>query len=145
MVPEPDDRSAAFVPAGPARATRSVAWAPHDASSRERISDPPGASRDHGYCQVLSRSLIRAQLGLSLLCLAFALAVTVSFPELCALLPGLVAVRIFGLPLTLVVLGAGIFPVILAIGRFYTWQASRLEHRFVTLMDQVSGDDSHLD
>ncbi len=85
------------------------------------------------------RSLIRAQLGLSLVCLAFALAVTASLPILCAVLPGLDRIEVFGLPLALVALGAGIYPVILIIGIFYNYQAGRLEQRFMSLADRVDG------
>jgi hypothetical protein len=134
--PRPDDRPAIAAAPG----ARSIAWAPHHTPRQQGGPDQSGPDGDPGYCQVLARSLIRAQLALSLVCLAFALAVTASYPVLCAVLPGLVADRLFGLPLTLLVLGAGIFPVILAIGWFYTWQAGRLERRFITLMDRVSGD-----
>jgi hypothetical protein len=85
------------------------------------------------------RSLIRAQLGLSLVCLAFALAVTASFPILCAVLPALDHAKVFGLPLTLVALGVCIYPVILIIGAFYNYQASRLEKQFIRLVDRVDG------
>jgi len=44
-------------------------------------------------------------------------------------------VRVAGFPLTLVVLGAGIFPVLLAVGWFYNRQASQLEARFIDLVD----------
>lgn len=94
---------------------------------------------DHGYWQIMIRSLIRAQLGLSLVCLAFALAVTASFPILCAVLPSLAHAQVLGLPVTLIALGAGIFPVILLIGIFYNYQAGRLEQRFISLADRVDG------
>lgn len=83
------------------------------------------------------RSLIRAQLGLSLVCLVFALAVTALFPVLCAVLPRLDHAEVFGLPLTLIALGAGIYPVILIIAVFYNHQASRLEKQFISLVDRV--------
>lgn len=113
---------------------RSLAWGP---SQIPQPREPParaGQQHDHGYYQILVRSLIRAQLGLSLVCLAFALAVTVSFPILYAVLPWLSHTTIAGLPVTLVTLGIGIYPVILAIGWFYTFQARRLESRFVCIM-----------
>lgn len=80
------------------------------------------------------RSLIRAQLGLSLVCLVFALAVTALFPILCAVLPRLDHAEVLGLPLTLIALGAGIYPVILIIAVFYNHQASRLEKQFISLV-----------
>ena len=85
------------------------------------------------------RSLIRAQLGLSLVCLVFALAVTASFPILCAVLPPLDHTEVFGLPLTLIALGIGIYPVILIIGTFYEYRSRRLENQLISLVDSVDG------
>lgn len=116
---------------------RSLAWGPSQIPRRRDHSDFGDLPDDQGYCLILVRSLIRAQLGLSLVCLAFALTVTASFPILCAVLPGLDHVVILGLPLTLIALGAGIYPVILGIGWFYNRQASRLERRFVSIVDRV--------
>jgi putative solute:sodium symporter small subunit len=83
------------------------------------------------------RSLIRAQLGLSLVCLVFALAVTALFPMLCAVLPRLDHAELFGLPVTLIALGASIYPVILIIAFFYNHQANRLERKFIALFGGV--------
>jgi hypothetical protein len=117
-------------PSGPAR---GLAWSPEHVPLQVQLPAPSAVEADHGYWQLMIRSLIRAQLGLSLVCLAFALAVTASLPILCAVLPGLDRVRVFGLPLTLVTLGAGIYPVILIIGIFYNHQAGRLEQRFTSV------------
>jgi hypothetical protein len=116
---------------------RSLAWGPGEVPLRRDSDEAPG--NDHGYTQLLIRPLIRAQLGLSLVCLAFALAVTASFPVLAAVLPSVTRVTVFGLPLTLLALGVGVFPVLLAIGAFYVHQAGRLEKRFIRLMDRVDG------
>ena len=120
----------------PPQAARSLAWGPGEVplGHSRAVAEP-----DHGYRQILVRSLIRAQLGLSLVCLAFALAVTASFPILCAVRPSLITVTVFGLPLALIVLGVGVFPAILLIGSFYTRQAARLERQFVQLVDRVDG------
>jgi uncharacterized membrane protein (DUF485 family) len=116
---------------------RSVAWGPAQTSL---LNGQVGVSQpDRDYLQILVRSLIRAQLGLSLVCLAFALAVTASFPILCAVLPSVIGVKVFGLPLTLVTLGVGVFPVILLIGGFYVRQAARLERQFTKLVDRADG------
>ena len=92
---------------------------------------------DTVYGRLLVRSLTRAQLGLSLLCLSIALAVIASLPVIMALLPRARKVMVLGLPLTLVILGAGIFPVLMAVGWFYNRQASQLEARFIDLVDPV--------
>jgi hypothetical protein len=121
----------------PPLATRSLAWGPGEVPLMRARAD--AVQPDHGYRLILVRSLIRAQLGLSLVCLAFALAVTASFPILCAVRPSLSRVTFFGLPLTLIVLGLGVFPPILLIGGFYLRQAARLERQFVELVDRVDG------
>lgn len=79
------------------------------------------------------------------MCLAFALAVTISFPILYAGLPWLSHTTIAGLPVTLVALGAGVYPVILAIGWFYTFQSNRLESRFVGIMAHSDQDEAEPD
>jgi putative solute:sodium symporter small subunit len=129
--PEPDAHEAQNAAGG-----RSLAWGPGQAAQRRSAggSDPQD---DLGYRQIMARSLIRAQLGLSLVCLVFALAVTALFPMLCAVLPRLDHTEIFGLPLTLIALGAGIYPVILIIAFFYNHQANRLERQFISLVERV--------
>jgi putative solute:sodium symporter small subunit len=84
---------------------------------------------------VLIGSLVRAQLGLSLMCLVLTLTVTVSFPVLAALVPAVGRMRVAGLPVTLIVLGFGFYPVFLAIGWFYHRQARQLEARFTDLVE----------
>ena len=84
---------------------------------------------------------MHAQLGLSLLCLALALAVTASFPVIAALAPEVTRITVAGLPLTLIVLGFAFYPVLLAIGWFYNRQARQLEARFTELVDPAGGAD----
>jgi hypothetical protein len=81
---------------------------------------------------------MRAQLGLSLMCLAVALAVTASFPVIVALVPAISRITVAGLPLTLIVLGFAFYPVLLAVGWFYNRQARQLEARFTDLVDPAS-------
>jgi len=92
---------------------------------------------------VLIGSLMRAQLGLSLLCLMIALTVAISFPLVTALVPAVSRMRVAGLPLTLIVLGFAFYPVFLAVGWFYHRQARQLEARFTDLVNPASrtGDD----
>jgi hypothetical protein len=122
------------LPASPARPRQVVVWqhdqarVQHDVIGRDVQSDTPEG-------RLLVRSLTRAQLGLSLMCLALAVAVVASLPVLAALWPGARRITVAGLPLTLVVLGAGIYPVLMAIGWFYNHQASQLEARFIDLVD----------
>lgn len=117
---------------------RRLAWGPNQ-EPLQHHQGPGLVQGDHGYCQILVRSLIRAQLGLSLVCLTFALAVTASFPALCAILPRLDHREILSMPLPLIVLGVSVYPVILAIGAFYNHHANRLEKQFVGLTTRADG------
>ena len=71
------------------------------------------------------------------MCLALAGAVIAAVPVIMALLPAARKTTVAGLPLTLVILGAGIFPVLMAVGWFYNRQARQLEARFIDLVDPV--------
>ena len=126
MTPAPDH--------GP-QARKIVEWQHDQAQLQHDVIGIGDVQSDTVYGRLLVRSLTRAQLGLSLMCLAAAVAVIGSFPVIMALLPSARRVRVDGLPLTLVVLGAGIFPVLLAVGWFYNRQASQLEARFIDLVD----------
>jgi hypothetical protein len=119
------------------RPQRVVAWGHAEARLQHDVIGPGDLHGDTGYGRLLVRSLMHAQLGLSLMCLAIALAVTASFPVLAAVYPGVIRFRLLGLPLTAVVLGGGIYPLLLAIGWFYHRQAGQLEARFVELVDPV--------
>jgi putative solute:sodium symporter small subunit len=81
---------------------------------------------------------VRAQLGLSLMCLTLALVVTASYPVVAALAPAITKITVAGLPLTLIVLGFGFYPVLLGIGWFYNHQARQLEARFTGLVDPAA-------
>jgi hypothetical protein len=116
---------------------RVVAWGHTHVPLQHDVIGPGDLEDDNRYGRLLLHSLMRAQLGLSLMCLALALAVTASYPVIVALLPAAGRVRILGLPLTLVVLGCGIYPVLLLIGWFYNRQASQLEARFIDLVEPV--------
>ena len=114
---------------------RVVVWGNAHIPLQHDVIGPGDLRGDTSYGRLLVRSLMRAQLGLSLMCLALALTVTASYPVIMALLPTARRVRVLGLPLTLVVLGAGIYPVLLLIGWFYNRQASQLEAHFADLVD----------
>jgi hypothetical protein len=125
-------------PAQPTQAARPrqvVVWQHDQARLQHDVIGLGDVQSDTPYGRLLVRSLTRAQLGLSLMCLALAVAVVASLPVLAALWPGARRITVAGLPLTLVVLGAGIYPVLMAIGWFYNHQASQLEARFIDLVD----------
>ncbi|HEX4658337.1 MAG TPA: hypothetical protein VH307_13210 [Streptosporangiaceae bacterium] len=123
------------LPASPARPRQVVVWQHDQARVQHDVIGLGDVQSDTPEGRLLVRSLTRAQLGLSLMCLALAVAVVASLPVLAALWPGARRITVAGLPLTLVVLGAGIYPVLMAIGWFYNHQASQLEARFIDLVD----------
>ena len=120
-----------------ARRRKVVVWQHDQARVQHDVIGLGDVQSDTVYGRLLVRSLTRAQLGLSLMCLSIALAVIASLPVVMALLPSARKATVAGLPLTLVILGAGIFPVLMAVGWFYNRQASQLEARFIDLVDPV--------
>jgi hypothetical protein len=121
--------------AAPVAARRLVVWLPDQVPEAQDAIGPGDLQNDTVCRRLLLRSLMRAQLALSLVCLVAALAVTVSFPLVAALAPGTGRVMVAGLPLTLIVLGAGVYPILLAVGWFYNRQARQLEVNFTKLVD----------
>ena len=122
----------------PAPGRQRVVWrsdqvlVQHDIPGLSDLRDDTNAGR------LLVRSLVRAQLGLSLMCLTFALTVTASFPVIAAMVPAVTRTTVAGVPLTLIVLGFAFYPVFLAVGWFYNRHARQLEARFTSLVDPVS-------
>ena len=123
-------------PAQPRPAQRQlVVWRGDGVPVQHDIPGPGDLRDDTKTGRLLIGSLMRAQLGLSLLCLMIALTVTVSFPLVAALVPAVDRMRVAGLPLTLIVLGFAFYPVFLAVGWFYNRQARQLEARFTDLVN----------
>lgn len=114
---------------------RVMAWGHTQARLQHDMIGVGDLHGDTSYGRLLVRSLMHAQLSLSLMCLAIALTVTASFPVLAAVYPAVIRFRLLGLPLTALVLGGGLYPVLLAIGWFYHHQAGQIETRFIELVD----------
>ena len=112
-----------------------VVWRGDQVPVQHGIPGPGDLRDDTNTGRLLIGSLMRAQLGLSLMCLMLALTVTVSFPIVAALVPAIGRTRVAGLPVTLIVLGFAFYPVFLAVGWFYLRQARQLEARFTDLVD----------
>jgi hypothetical protein len=135
-VPDPGDPVPA--PGDPAPGRQRVVWRPDHVPVQH---DTPGLSDlrdDTSYGRLLVRPFMRAQLGLSLMCLTFALTVTASFPVIAAMVPAVARITVAGVPLTLIVLGFAFYPVFLGVGWFYNRQARQLEARFTNLVDPAS-------
>jgi hypothetical protein len=88
------------------------------------------------YGQELLSSLMRAQAGVSLAALLPAISLLVLYPLLAVLLPRLDSLHVLGLPLTLIILGGGIYPPLVLLGYWYVRRAERLEQRFVELLKE---------
>jgi hypothetical protein len=119
-------------------ATRQrVVWRPDQVLIQRDIPGLSDLRDDTSAGRLLVRSFVRAQLGLSLMCLTFALTVTASFPVIAAMVPAVTRITVAGVPLTLIVLGFAFYPVFLAVGWFYNRHARQLEARFTSLVDPV--------
>jgi hypothetical protein len=124
------------LPAEPGTAQRQlVVWRGDQMPVQHDMPGPGDLRDDTNTGRLLIGSLMRAQLGLSLLCLMIALTVTISFPLIAALVPSVGRMTVAGLPVTLIVLGFAFYPVFLAVGWFYHRQARQLEARFTDLVD----------
>ncbi|RQP08904.1 MAG: hypothetical protein EAS51_13340 [Microbacteriaceae bacterium] len=81
------------------------------------------------------RSLIRSQLRLGIVCAVAFVVVLVAVPVVFTLVPGLDAAAVGPVPVSWIVLGAGLFPVIIAVAALYVHTASRNESRYRSLAD----------
>jgi hypothetical protein len=86
------------------------------------------------YGKALLSSLMRAQLGVTISVLAPAAAVIALYPLLSVIFPGLASARLGPVPVTLIVLGGGIYPPLVVLGFWYVRRARRVEERFIELL-----------
>ena len=86
------------------------------------------------------RSLIRSQRRLAIVCAAAFGVVLLVVPTAFALLPWLDETRIGPVPASWIVLGGGLFPVILAVAALYEHAANRNEARYRSLADDADDD-----
>lgn len=121
----------------PVRPGRKVVQAPQAGLAGSRPL--PGISdlrADDPYGDVLITGLIRAQLGLTIGFGALTVTVIGSLPIVAELFPSVIHDTIDGLPLPLLVLGGGIYPILVALGWSYVRLAERLERRFAELLSR---------
>ncbi|MFY0408780.1 hypothetical protein [Solicola sp. PLA-1-18] len=89
-----------------------------------------------GVGEVYMRSLVRTQLRLALLTV-LALATTIgALPLAFAAYPELFAWRLAGVPLAWVILGAGVYPPLFALGWAYVRASERAERDFADLVER---------
>ncbi|WP_167050674.1 DUF485 domain-containing protein [Salinibacterium sp. ZJ77] len=86
------------------------------------------------------RSLIRSQRRLGIVCAVAFGVVLMAVPTVFTLLPWLDEARVGAVPASWIVLGAGLFPVILAIAALYERAANRNEARYRSLADDADDD-----
>lgn len=84
--------------------------------------------------EVYMRSLVRSQLRLALGLLAVLVSTIGALPLLFVLVPWLQQGRLLGIPVAWVILGAGCYPVIIALGVVYVRRAERNERAFHDLV-----------
>jgi hypothetical protein len=121
----------------PIRPGRQVVQAPPSGMAGSRaLPDVSDLHVGNPYGDVLIAGLVRAQLGLTLGFLTLTVAFIGSLPIVAALFPGVDHDTIVGLPVPLLVLGAGIYPVLVALGWGYVHLAERLERRFAELLSR---------
>ena len=102
-----------------------------------RDSDARAFDEHTEYSDVLLHSLMRAQFGLTLGFIALAVGLLISLPLVVSLVPSLASRHVFGLPLTLAVLGIAVYPVLVGIAIAYVRLAERTERHFLELVEKL--------
>jgi putative solute:sodium symporter small subunit len=86
--------------------------------------------------EIYMRSLMRTQLRLALTVVGL-LGVTVGvLPLVFELSPAVRRAHLLGLPLPWLLLGVGVYPVVLALAAFYVRRAERIETEFADMVDR---------
>ncbi|QDO88771.1 hypothetical protein FNH13_10910 [Ornithinimicrobium ciconiae] len=110
----------------------------HPSRARPRVRPAPltrEIDEQTGLGEVYISSLIRSQLRLSLVVLAVSLGVLASLPLVFHLLPHVAEIRVLGITLPWLILGAVVYPALLGAAWFYARNAERIERDFVDLLD----------
>jgi putative solute:sodium symporter small subunit len=85
------------------------------------------------------QSLMRSQLGLSLRVLTVFVALFVGLPLLFYFDRGISNQRIFGISLPWLILGIGMYPLLIALAWLYNRSANRIDDEFIALLGQEEG------
>ena len=124
------------VPARPERPVRTTVHSTGAVAPR-RNNDSQAFDEHTEYSEVLLHSLMRAQFGLTLGFIALAVGVLISLPLVVTLIPSLATTQVFGIPLTLAVLGVAVYPVLVVIAIAYVRLAERTERHFLDLVEKL--------
>lgn len=82
-------------------------------------------------------SLIRSQLRLALVVAGGFLLILLGVPVLLAFLPVIADLTLFTVPAPWILLGAGVYPLVIVCGVLYVRSAARNEARFLDLVDEA--------
>jgi hypothetical protein len=129
--------TAAPPPDLPALPQRSIVRSSDVVTAQRGGARPPAFDEHTEYRDVLLHSLMRAQFGLTLGFIALAVGVLISLPLVVSLVPSLADKHVFGLPLTLAVLGVAVYPVLVGIAIAYVRLAERTERHFLDLVEKL--------
>jgi hypothetical protein len=77
---------------------------------------------------------MRAQVGATISVLAPAAALIAVYPLISVLFPGVAGAQLGPVPVSLIILGGGIYPPLVALGFWYVRKAERIEQRFGELL-----------
>ncbi|HLH46395.1 MAG TPA: hypothetical protein VKV25_04485 [Acidimicrobiales bacterium] len=113
------------VTAAPRRTGAGAAWPGRDDLYR----------RDEA-AGLLLRSLLRAQLGVTMSVLVPAVVVIALYPLAAGAFPVVATWHVGPVPLTLLVLGGGVYPPLVGLGFWYVRRARRVEDRFTELLGE---------
>jgi hypothetical protein len=116
---------------------RSIVRSSDVVTPRRGGANPTAFDEHSEYRDVLLHSLMRAQFGLTLGFIALAVGVLISLPLVVSLVPSLADKHVFGLPLTLAVLGIAVYPVLVIIALAYVRLAERTERHFLELVEKL--------
>ena len=114
---------------------------------RVRITSPRTGARPHvrrttreeieqstSVGEVYIRSLMRAQLRLALRIVFVLMATVGALPAAFAFIDGFAEIRVGGVPLAWLILGAGVYPALVLLGWLYVRRAERAERAFARLV-----------
>lgn len=127
-------------PAGPEATPpqRVRVTAPRSQARRSSAGYPVAreVAEDSEVGQVFVRSLIRSQLRLAVVVAVGFLLILLVFPLLLAVVPGLDQAAFLGVPFNWLLLGVGVYPVILLSAWLYVRTATRNEARYLDLVEE---------
>jgi hypothetical protein len=119
---------------GPVR--ERVTAAPRRPGSRAAWPVSEDLYRRDEAAGVLLRSLLRAQLGVTVSVLVPALVVVCLYPLVAGVVPWVDRLHVGPVPLSVLILGGGLYPPMVALGFWYVRRAEAVERRFTELVSE---------